>query len=163
MIRLSVCSYFGSCIESCYRILLVFFGLGYSGLLAAESVSSPAIVPTVSQARPVVEPLNTGSVVQMLAGLLLVIGLIFLLAWLLKRFTGISGQHRSLQVVASLSLSAREKLVLVQAGDKQLLLGVAPGRVNLLQSYDQPLIEPGVAMGEFANKLQQALSRKGTE
>lgn len=157
-----VSSYLIDYFESCRRILVIVLGLGFSGVLKAASESS-VLTPVVSQARPVVEPLNSGSVMQMLAGLLLVVGLIFLLAWLLKRFTGISGQHRSLQVVASLSLSAREKLVLVQAGDKQLLLGVAPGRVNLLQSYDQPLIEPGVAMGEFASKLQQALSRKGAE
>lgn len=138
-------------------------GLGFSGGLAAAPASSSASVPVANQVRTVVEPLNTGSLMQLLAGLILVIGLIFLLAWLLKRFTGLPGQHRSLQVVASLSLSAREKVVLVQAGDQQLLLGVAPGRVNLLQSYDQPLIEPGAAMGEFANKLQQALSRKGAE
>lgn len=157
-----VSSYLIDCFGSCRRILVIVLGLGFSGVLKAASESS-VLTPVVSQARPVVEPLNSGSVMQMLAGLLLVVGLIFLLAWLLKRFTGISGQHRSLQVVASLSLSAREKLVLVQAGDKQLLLGVAPGRVNLLQSYDQPLIEPGVAMGEFASKLQQALSRKEAE
>lgn len=157
-----VSSYLIDCFGSCRQSLVIVLGLGFSGVLKAASESS-VLTPVVSQARPVVEPLNSGSVMQMLAGLLLVVGLIFLLAWLLKRFTGISGQHRSLQVVASLSLSAREKLVLVQAGDKQLLLGVAPGRVNLLQSYDQPLIEPGVAMGEFASKLQQALSRKGAE
>lgn len=158
-----VSAFFSGSFVYCCRILAISLGLGFSGWLAAapEAPSSSALV--TKQTRSVVEPLNTGSLMQLLAGLILVVGLIFVLAWLLKRFTGLQGQHRSLQVVASLSLSAREKLVLVQAGDKQLLLGVAPGRVNLLQSYDQPLIEPGVAMGEFASKLQQALSRKGAE
>lgn len=158
-----VSSYLSGCFESGYRALIVILGLGFSGLLAAAPEVSSSSVPDTSKVRSVVDPLNTGSLTQLLAGLVLVIGLIFLLAWLLKRFTGLSGQNRSLQVVASLSLSAREKVVLIQAGDQQLLLGVAPGRVNLLQTYDQPLIEPGVAMGEFANKLQQALSRKGAE
>ncbi len=60
-----------------------------------------------------------------------------------------------MRVVASLSLSARERLVLVQAGEQQLLLGVAPGRVNLIEKYEQPLIESGAAAGDFAAKLQQ--------
>ena len=91
------------------------------------------------------------------------VGLILLLGWLVRRYSGLPGQNKALRVIASLPLSPREKLVLVQAGEQQLLLGVAPGRVNLLQSYDQPLIEPGVAMGEFASRLQQAMSRKESE
>ncbi|MDO6564675.1 flagellar biosynthetic protein FliO [Amphritea sp. 1_MG-2023] len=113
--------------------------------------------------RQMIDPINSGSIMQLLAGLILVIGLIFLLAWLLKRYSGLPGQHRALRVVASVPLTTREKLVLVQAGEQQLLLGVAPGRVNLLHSYDQPLIEAGSSPGEFAAKLQQVLQRKETE
>ena len=108
------------------------------------------------------EPFNSGSVVQLLAGLLLVVALIFVLGWALKRFSGLPGQHKRLNVIASLPLSTREKVVLVQAGEKQLLLGVAPGRVNLLESFEEPVIEPGVN-GEFSNRLQQVLKRREAE
>lgn len=104
------------------------------------------------------EPLNSGSITQLMTGLIIVVGLIFLLAWFLRRYSSLPGQSRAMTVVASLPLSAREKIVLVQAGDKQLLLGVAPGSVNLLASYDPPLIQAG-EKGDFALKLQQALSR----
>nr|WP_261845270.1 flagellar biosynthetic protein FliO [Aliamphritea ceti] len=104
------------------------------------------------------EPFNSGAISQLALGLIVVIGLIFTLAWLLRRYSGLPGQNKSLQIVAALPLSAREKVVLVQAGEQQLLLGVAPGRVNLLASYDNPLIEVG-QKGDFAVKLQQALSR----
>lgn len=114
-------------------------------------------------AREMVDPVNTGSIMQLTAGLILVVGLILSLAWLLKRYSGLPGQNKALRVIASVPLTTREKLVLVQAGEQQLLLGVAPGRVNLLQSYDQPLIESGAASGEFAAKLQQVLSRKEAE
>nr|WP_272873588.1 flagellar biosynthetic protein FliO [Aliamphritea spongicola] len=94
----------------------------------------------------------------MALGLIVVIGLIFTLAWLLRRYSNLPGQNKRLQVIAALPLTAREKVVLVQAGEQQLLLGVAPGRVNLLASYDEPLIEVG-EKGDFAVKLQQALNR----
>jgi len=67
-----------------------------------------------------------------------------------------------MRVVASLALSARERAVLVQCGDKQLLLGVAPGSVQLLAQFDEAVIEPGSApKGEFANRLAQILQQKG--
>jgi len=51
---------------------------------------------------------------------------------------------------------------LVQCGDKQLLLGVAPGSVQLLAQFDEAVIEPGSApKGEFANRLAQILQQKG--
>jgi len=142
-----------------YKPFLVMLLAGVSSVvMAAEADNGIVAVP-----RPVVDPINAGSIMQLLAGLILVVGLILLLGWLVRRYSGLPGQNKALRVIASLPLSPREKLVLVQAGEQQLLLGVAPGRVNLLQSYDQPLIEPGVAMGEFASRLQQAMSRKESE
>ena len=44
-------------------------------------------------------------------------------------------------VIAALSVGARERVVLVQLAEKQLLLGVSPGRVNLLEAYDQPILD----------------------
>lgn len=132
---------------------------GLQSAFAAAADSAQSTAQTVP--APVnIDPVNAGSVAQMILGLLLVVGLILLLAWLLRRFAGMQGQHRGMQVVASLPLSAREKLVLVQVGEKQLLLGVAPGRVSRLDSYDEPVIEPGSPAGEFALRLQQVMQRK---
>lgn len=142
-----------------------------AGFLASVSVllAQPLFAAVASSAAPVVvkpayvEPFNSGSLMQLLSGLILVVTLIFVLAWFLKRFTGLPGQSRALKVVASVPLGAREKLVLVEAGKKQLLLGVAPGRVNLIESYDEPLIEASAQSGEFAARLQQVLNRKDAE
>ncbi|MBN0986832.1 flagellar biosynthetic protein FliO [Amphritea pacifica] len=143
-----------------YRASVILLTTGFSGLASAAVSTGAAVAPS----RPVVaDPVNAGSVMQLLAGLILVVALILLLGWLVKRYSGLPGQNRALRVVATLPLSTRERLVLVQAGEQQLLLGVTPGQVNLLKSYDQPLIEPGAAMGDFASRLQQAMSRKGAE
>lgn len=150
-----------------YRVILLW-AMGCSLTFAAETdVAQEAAKDTVKSVavmtRQTVDPINGGSLMQLTAGLILVIALILALAWVLKRYSGFSGQYKGLRVIASVPLTTREKLVLVQAGEQQLLLGVAPGRVNLLQSYDQPLIESGRTAGEFAAKLQQALSRKEAE
>mgnify|MGYP000383068744 CR=1 FL=1 len=56
-----------------------------------------------------------------------------------------SGTGQSMRVVSAISVGTRERVVLVQVGEQQLVLGVAPGRVNLLQQIDQgsgQLVEP---------------------
>lgn len=128
---------------------------GLAGADEAPSVGVKAVPAPVN-----IDPVNSGSIMQVLLGLSLVVGLILLLAWLLRRFAGMQGQHRGMQVVASLPLSAREKLVLVQVGDQQLLLGVAPGRVSRIERFDEPVIQPGNPAGEFALRLQQVMQRK---
>lgn len=111
----------------------------------------------------VADPLSLESVSQMLLGLLLVVCLIFLLAWVFRRANFVPGQASGMRVIASLPLGARERAVLVQCGDKQLLLGVSSGSVQLLAQFDEPVIEPSAAgTSEFATKLAQLLqARKG--
>lgn len=134
------------------KSILVSFSLFlFSPLLAAADARLP-------------DPLSFESVSQLMFGLLLVIALIFLLAWVFKRANVLPGQHSGMKVVASLPLGARERAVLVQCGDKQLLLGVAPGSVQLLAQFDEPVILPGPhSSGEFATKLAHFLQqRKGS-
>ncbi|MDH5822773.1 flagellar biosynthetic protein FliO [Luteimonas sp. RD2P54] len=101
--------------------------------------------------------------------LVLVLGLILGLAWLLKRMPG-GGfrQAEGLRIVASLQLGAKERAVVVQVGDEQLLLGVGPGTVSALHRLAQPLPEaPAPQMPqfkklpEFSQLLAQRL-RKGS-
>ncbi len=139
-----------------WRVIVFWIVSLPSSSLFAVTVSGAVASPATGLVYK--EPFNSGSITQLALGLIVVIGLIFALAWLLRRYSNLPGQNKRLQVVAALPLSAREKVVLIQAGEQQLLLGVAPGRVNLLASYDEPLIEVG-RKGDFAVKLQQALSR----
>ncbi len=91
-----------------------------------------------------------GQLVKLVVGLLVVVGVIFLLARALPRLGGMqpldSGRFR---VVASLPVGQRERVVLLQVGDRQMMVGVAPGRVNTLHVLDEPLevSAPGRATG----------------
>ncbi|KDE39596.1 Flagellar biosynthesis protein FliO [Nitrincola lacisaponensis] len=107
------------------------------------------------------DPLSLESVLQLLLGLGLVLGTIFLIAWLLRRVTLIPGQHRKLKVIAALSLGQRERAVLVQVGEQQVLLGVAQGQVTLLKSFEQPVIQPEApAETAFSRTLGQYLHKR---
>ena len=102
---------------------------------------------------------------QFVMGLLIVLLCIVVLAWLAKRFNHMqSSLDGSLKIIGGLSLGARERIVLVQVGDEQLLLGVAPGRVNKIHSIEPLEIKKNEdeehSFGKgFAKQLSAALSR----
>lgn len=106
------------------------------------------------------------SLAQGLFGLVVVLALIFLCAWLLRRYAGVSrvapGQFR---VVAAVSLGSRERAVLLQAGSKQLVLGVAPGRVEtlcILEGSDRVPVETLAPehLPPFAQRLAELVGKK---
>lgn len=92
-------------------------------------------------------PAATG-MVQTALSLLLVLGAIFALAWLLRRVQGVRpGLAGALSVKAGLQVGARERVLWIRAGDKDLLIGVAAGRVQTLHVFDHP---PLAADGDAA-------------
>lgn len=128
------------------------------GMLALPSASLAASVPPPA-----------GDLVQVIFGLIAVLGLLLVSAWLLKRYGGrLPGAGGgALRVLGGVSLGARERAVLLQVGDKQLLVGVAPGRVQTLCVLDSPAIPTGLAdqsgpvtsaaTGGFAERLAAML------
>ena len=108
------------------------------------------------------EPLAAGNLAQLTLGLLVVLGAVLATAWLLRRYGGLqTSGNGALRILGGLSMGPRERVVLVQVGDTQLLLGVAPGRVQTLHKLDQPvdIAESNLAQGKFADRLQAMMKK----
>lgn len=99
------------------------------------------------------------------AALALVVGIILLCSYLVKRLgPGRHLQHQRLKVVGSTAVGGRERVVIVEVEDTWLVLGVANGQVNKLHELpapDEPTEPPPAsfqAQGtSFANRFAQAL------
>ena len=102
-----------------------------------------------------VAPISGGYVLEVVAGLLLIILLIVLFAWLARRFPQFGGGGgKGLRIVAVLPLGTREKAVLVQVGEQQLLLGVTSASITLLHPLEAPVaVQEAVSMPVFAKLL----------
>lgn len=89
----------------------------------------------------------TVDIVQWLLGLTAVLISLFVFAFFLRRMGHFSRlESGRFRVLAALSLGSRERVVLVQAGAKQLVLGVAPGSVRtlcVLEGEDAIRLEDG--------------------
>jgi len=141
-------------------------------MVRIASLIGLAVLPTLAVAEgetgvmpAVAEPMAAGQIVQLLLGLVAVMLLIFGMAWLLRRITGQGTlANGALRIVGGLSMGARERIVLVQVGDTQLLVGVAPGRVQTLHVLPEPLPVDAAGQGGgtgFQQVLGQALGRRG--
>lgn len=105
-------------------------------------------------------PFDAGLLSNTLLALLVVLALIGAMLWALRRL----GQSRItgsgvLRVVAGLPLGMRERVVLMQAGDTRLLLGITPGRIETLHVFPASgTQETGVeASQDFRGQLTAAI------
>ena len=129
--------------------------LVFSGVPPALGAPASAAVPKVVDGNYLLELALT---------LGLVVVCILLFAWLLKRVQGAAGRGgNAMRVVAALSLSTRERVVLLQVGERQLLIGVAPGRVSRLCEFATPVVDADDATARPANfaALLEAFGKRG--
>lgn len=132
----------------------------FAALLLAPLTALAAEPPAVT--TPLATSDVGGQLVQLMLGLLLVVALIFALAWLLRRVQQIGprGNH-AIKLLASQALGPRERLVLVQVGNEQVLLGLSAGRITPLHVLKEPvhLSDGEPATPEFAQRLMELLGK----
>jgi flagellar protein FliO/FliZ len=119
----------------------------------------PAVKPTVRAVAP-------ADMASWGVGLVLVLAVFFLCVWGLRKLSGFNASGGGkLRLLGGLSLGMRERVVLLQAGKKQLILGVTPGRIEtlLVLEGEDCLHKEEAARGAtaqesgFAQKLAQML------
>ncbi|WP_099611516.1 flagellar biosynthetic protein FliO [Vibrio fujianensis] len=92
--------------------------------------------------------------------LLFVVVLILCLAWLLKRMRVTTlGQQKEFQVIRQLPIGTRERLMIVQAGDEQFLIGVTTQSIQLISKLSTPLIQEAADQRSFATQLTQLVKK----
>jgi flagellar protein FliO/FliZ len=134
------------------------FMMAFAALLPALSLAAdtPALpAPAVS----------AGSVLQMVLGLAVVLGLVLALSWIVRRL-GLPGAGPSgtIKVIAGAPVGQRERVVLVEIAGTWLVVGVAPGRVSALHTMPRaelqqaPPAAPGTA--PFAEWLKRMMEQR---
>lgn len=104
-----------------------------------------------------------GHLVNVALGLIAIIALIYALSQFVKRFGGgtFSGNSQ-LKILSSMPLGTRERIVLIDAGGQQLLLGITPTNINTLHVFTDPIVvdnKPEV-QSDFSRKLMAILQQK---
>lgn len=115
---------------------------------------------------PATAPTSAGSLLQVLAGLVAVLGLMAGAAWLLKRFNGSrAGSNSAVRIVGGVSVGSRERVLVLEVGEQWIVVGVGAGRVNALTTMarqhcaeDVATLSP--ATSAFPGWLKQFIERR---
>ena len=140
--------------RTCFFIALQFFA---SALYAVtdETLKAKPSVP---------DPIGAGDFFQVFLGLAIVVIAIVAMAWVIKRTGYVNTRaNGQLKVVGGLTLTQRERLLLVQVGKKQLLVGVSPGGISTLHELEENIDANDSnkpSMETFAQKLQSMLGKQ---
>jgi len=79
----------------------------------------------------------TGSVLKMVLGLAVVLAVMALISWGVKRLMpGVAGQQSVVRIVGGASVGSRERVVVLEVAGRWIVVGVAPGQVNALANLE---------------------------
>lgn len=111
---------------------------------------------------------NPSSVLSIFLSLLLVVAIIFALAWLMRRFNVTQAGNGQMKMVASMMAGTKEKVIVIEVGEEQYLLGVTANQINHLATLDKPLktnkkqgeaAVSSLGQGGFQQKLATAMAQ----
>jgi flagellar protein FliO/FliZ len=78
-------------------------------------------------------PISISYLLQILFSFVVVIGFILVMAWLLRRTGHLGrGDGQIIKIISSMSLGMREKILVLEIGKTNIVVGVAPGQVRTL-------------------------------
>ncbi|GGY68450.1 hypothetical protein GCM10011613_10840 [Cellvibrio zantedeschiae] len=126
------------------------------------------LTPTTNvKAAPVSAKTNSASqLASLVGGLALILVLIYGLSWFVKRFSqGGFLQSSTMKIVSAMPLGTRERLLLVDVGGKQLLLGITATQINTLHVFDEPVVQSEKEQpvsSDFSQKLMAILQQKNS-
>lgn len=107
-------------------------------------------------------PVGVGGLGEVAFALILVLAAVFVVAWVVRRMRLASSRvGGAIDVLADVPLGQRERAVLLKVGTTQILLGVAPGRVNTLHVLTEPLElgTPAIPAADGRNTFRAILMR----
>ena len=96
------------------------------------------------------ELINTG--LKTIAMLFIVLGFLFLVLVLIKKYMSPKGRIKGdlpINVLSSLHISPKEKIEVIEVSGQRIVLGITPGRINFLTKID------GLTKGKHGKNLSE--------
>lgn len=117
------------------------------------------VMPNSVWAADAVTVSPSGGVLKMVLGLTLVLAVMALITWILKRMMpgGGSSQQSVARIVGGVSVGSRERVVVVEIANRWIVVGVAPGQVNGIANLDIGSVQLTENLLNTGNKLSPGL------
>lgn len=82
------------------------------------------------------------AILQMLLGLTLIIGLLFLATFFLRKLNGgrAFGHTGPMRIIGGLMIGTRERIVLIEVEDTWIVVGIVPGQIKTLHTLPKGVL-----------------------
>lgn len=132
---------------------------------AEETANQSSQQSVAANAESLDLPVGTSELIGLGGSLLLVIGAVVIVGWIYSRTQGLRGAASDvISIVAAQALGPKERIVLVEVGGKQMVLGMTTQQVQTLHVFDEPIVtaeEPVAVSSAFATRLRSAIRGVG--
>ncbi len=116
--------------------------------------------PLSSWAQDTPATLGAGNLLQVFAGLVLVLGLVLGTAFLMRRMGRVPGlSNQTIRTIAAAAVGTRERVVLLEVGESWILVGVAPGQVRALATLPRSALPAQAPAASGSAPFAQLLQR----
>ena len=141
---------------SCYRLRLLCMCVCTAVCLVSVQALATGSEVAAAAPWPAEAPPSEGWKLLRAVGMFaVVIALLFATAWGLRKWQpGVVRGRQTMQVISVLPLGGRDRIVVVKAGERQLLLSHSPGRIALLGDY-QRLLCDDTSAADFQKQLEE--------
>ncbi|RRJ23169.1 flagellar biosynthetic protein FliO [Rheinheimera mesophila] len=118
------------------RFLSVAIALSPLFAVAETVTTAVAATPT-----PQGNGVNAMTIMNVFGSLIVVLGLLFGLAWLYKKLAIKLPGSSHIKIVSSVMLGPRERILVIEVQGKQRVLGVTSQQISMLFELEQPLVD----------------------
>lgn len=102
-----------------------------------------SLTPALAWAADAPPGVSMGNVFWVFLSLILILVCLFLCAFLAQKFMGNARLgSKGLRLLGGIALGPRERIVLVEAGEQWLVVGVVPGQIRTLHRMPRGAFEP---------------------
>ena len=129
-------------------------------LAGTALASSTARATETPASLPATPGIGGGDILSLGLSLMIVVGVIIALGWFYSRSRFVSGGGADLiTIVATRALGPKERLMVVEVADQQILIGMTATSASTLHVLDKPIevAAKAPATGTFATRLKSAL------
>ncbi|UJF21295.1 flagellar biosynthetic protein FliO [Shewanella sp. OMA3-2] len=128
--------------------------MSYLIVALSNAITTAQVLPVADVSTSVNNNTSTVSTLaNMLGGLIVVVALIILLAYIVKKLNLVPSQNAIIKTIAMTQVGQKEKLMIVEINQQQYLLGITAQQINLIDKLVSPI---AASTDLFAQNLQQA-------
>ncbi|MDH4046666.1 MAG: flagellar biosynthetic protein FliO [Gammaproteobacteria bacterium] len=142
----------------------LFCKASLGGTLAGLTFLPAELFAAEEQSMSLKPPVGAVEILSLGTSLILVVGVILLVGWLYARAQGFRGSSgNAISVVASRSLGAKERILVVDVGGTQLVLGMTASNIQALHVLENRIAGQSqtVEGSSFAERFRSVLRGSG--